>query len=123
MQKHIDKLEAKKAKLEIESHKYDDRQRLCRTLYFSGLRRQVANMQKMKAIDMAIELLRGEPWQWYKIDIYHYAIHCISPQRYDYHEITDKARSNYLCDLKEVVKFIIDLYLPICKKVVLNILN
>ena len=118
IEKVLDKLIEKRKKLIQTTHKYDNYVRLCRTKWSSNYKNDIDVYRKIGAIDLAIELINKHIVE---IDIYQYAIQVLPITLYDVrNKYIEKAGSIYLNDRKECARFLIDNYLPICKKDILN---
>lgn len=116
----IKKLLNKRNVLEETTHKYDNYVRLPRKIYFSDMRGNVRKYRQMAAIDFAVDLLNLD---FYKINIYDYAIRCFPVQNEESYEIIRMADSIYLNERKKAARYIIENFLPICKKDIINIVE
>ena len=114
----IARLVAKKEVIEQELHKYDDRVRMSRTLLFSTLRSEVRNYRKLAAIDYALSLINGT--RVFDIDCRMLLVDCIPINNIKYEDLYQKADSIYLSERKEVIRSVMELALPICKKQVME---
>lgn len=115
----IEKLKAKILQLESENHKYDDRNRLSRKLYYSNIRKEMENTRKISAINAAVTLIdKGFP----HVDIYNTVLFAIANTRADKDDILQKAGSIYLNEQKQALTEVFESSLPICKKQVLSYL-
>lgn len=114
----IAKLVAKKEVIEQELHKYDDRVRMPRTLLFSTLKSEVRNYRKVAAIDYALSLINGT--HVFDIDCQELVTACLPTNGIKYEELYRKADSIYLSERKEVIRSVMELALPICKKQVME---
>ena len=114
----IAKLVAKKEVIEQELHKYDDRVRMSRTLLCSTLRSQVRNYRKVAAIDYALSLINGT--HVFDIDCQKLVVDCLPTNSIKYEDLYRKSDSIYLSERKEVIRSVMELALPICKKQVME---
>lgn len=118
IEKTISKLKAKKEKLIETTHKYDNYVRLSRTKWYNNHRNDIDISRKTSAIDLAIELMSK---RIVEINLHDYALQILPVTLgntwYDY---INKACSIYINDRKECARYLIDSFLPICKKQVLS---
>lgn len=115
----IEKLKAKALQIDAENHKYDDRIKLSRKLWYSNMRKEMANMRKISAINAAITLIvKGFMY----VDVYDAVLMTIANTRLDKDALLQKAMSNYLCEQKQALKEVFETSLPICKNQVLSYL-
>lgn len=113
----IEKLLKKKGVLEQGLHRYDGYVHLCQTKYFNNARSTTKIIRNMGAIDMAIDLLNNGIGD---IDVAKYAMQCVPSAMLD--EMMDEANSIYLNERKKAVRYIIEYWLPICKKPILELI-
>lgn len=114
----IAKLVAKKEVIEKELRKYDDRARMPRTLLFSTLRSEVRNYRKVAAIDYALSLINGT--HVFDIDCQELVMDCLPTTDIKFEDLYRKSDSIYLSERKEVIRSVMELALPICKKQVME---
>ena len=114
----IEKLLAKKELIERDLHKYDDRVKMSRTLLFSTLKNEVRSYRKLAAIDCAVSLINGA--HIFDIDCRKLVMDCMSTNNVKYEDLYMKAESIYLSERKEVIRSVMELSLPICKKQVME---
>lgn len=109
----IKKLVGKKTQLETDIHKYDDRCKMSRRLFYSDTRTQVRNMRKCRVIDAAISLIHGGIRN---VDVYDAVLFGIADTRHDKDDLLNKSFSIYLNERREALKEAFETSLPICKK-------
>lgn len=113
-EKLISKLMAKKDAIHKGLNKFNDRNRLSRTLLFSTLRNEVRSYRMLSAIDCAISLINGTHIR--EIDCEQLVMDTIPIGNEFYEELSRKAYSIYLNERKEVIRSVIEIALPVYKK-------
>lgn len=118
IEKTISKLKAKKEKLEETTHKYDNYVRLCRTKWYNNHRNNIDVARKTSAINLAIDLINK---RIVEIDLHNYALQIFPVTLEDiWSDYINKSCSIYLSERKECARYLIDNFLPICKREVLS---
>lgn len=112
--KAISVLNSKLLKLQDEAHKYDDRNRLSRKLYFSDAKRQVRIGEQCTAIKAGLDILHGK--KWHELDIYNIVLMSVNPRNDEKDKMLEYAYSGGLYEKHKALIFALDTSLPICKK-------
>lgn len=116
----LDKLQQKKNLLSNSIYKNDNRIWMPRKQLFNDLRSTVQTYRKIDAINLAIELLSVD---FNKINLYKYTQSCIPDTLEDKkYDMCQMAISIYLNERKSAARYIIENYLPIYKKQILEII-
>lgn len=115
----IRKLTDKISLLNKEIHKYDDRIRLPRTVYYSNARNTILSYKKISACQTALKILENIPFT--KVEIERLYITCFPDcDKNPGLERIFRTEPINLHSLYSVIELIVNKYLPLYKKNILN---
>lgn len=115
--KIITKLNAKKAQLEASLHEKDNCVWMARKEHFSWLRRVSDINRKIAAIDLAIDIITKSIGM---IDLYKYVLLIVSDNLAVKSDLFQESESIYLNERKNCASYLIENYLCVRKKQVLE---
>lgn len=112
--KEIATLQAKKERIEADLHKYDNRNRLPRKMFFASLRHDTLCRGRLAAIEFALQLANGKTVR--QLNYRNLALSAL-PARHTETERLDKdVNSIYVNVILQAVSEILQISLPVCKK-------
>ena len=111
----IARLNDKRIAMQAENRKYDDRHRLCRTLYFGHQRATMMNYKKTAVIDISIKILLGESFTINEVEQLYNNCFSQCDKKHEI-EITFRKYAPELKHLAWVLENSINKYLPAFKK-------
>lgn len=105
---------AKKEKIEAELHKYDNRNRLPRKMFFHSLRDTTDNYCRLAAVEFALQLTNGKTVR--QLNYRMLAMDALSPAHKDLTRLNSDVNSMYVNTIIQGVTEVLQISLPVCKK-------
>ena len=105
---------AKKEKIEADLHKYDNRNRLPRKLFFHSQREETANRSRLAAVEFALQLTDGKTVR--QLNYRGLAMDALPPRHTELESLDSDVNSMYVNTIIQAVTEILQISLPVCKK-------
>lgn len=109
---------AKKGKIEEALHKYDNRRRLPRKMFFHSQREETANYCRLAAVDFALQLTDGKTVR--ELNYKELAISTLPPAHTELERLDRDVNSLYVNTILQAVTEILQISLPVCKKAIVQ---
>lgn len=109
---------AKKEKIEADLHKYDNRNRLPRKMFFHSLRDTTDNYCRLAAVEFALQLTDGKTVR--QLNYRMLAMDALPPAHKDLGRLNSDVNSMYVNAIIQAVTEILQISLPVCKKAIVQ---